>query len=174
MLDRCGSSTCRVELVNDIDHVTGFTDEDLTRFSMAVCTSEHWSPLAYFNLSALPLRSALEFRGWISPSLRQLSVFLCLPALQLHSSRSFRSSSHLPSCPPTMTPSLSISIPLFHCLFTSLHQSVQHHSFLSLVLATGNNSLSSLSLSLFSLSLSFRVHRILSALSGTTATRKLF
>lgn len=114
-------------------------------FPWPVCTSEHWSPLAYFNLSPLPLRSALEFCSWISPSLRQLSVFLCLPALQLHSSRSFRSSSHLPSCPPTMTPSLSVSIPLFHCLFTSLHQSVQHHSFPSLVLATGNNSLSSLS-----------------------------
>lgn len=70
----------------------------------------------------------------------------------------------------------SVSIPLFHCLFTSLHQSVPHHSFSSLVLATGNNSLSSFCLSLplplFSLSLSFREHRILGALSGTTATRE--
>lgn len=34
-------------------------------------------------------------------------MFLCLPALRLHPSRSFGGSSHLPSCPPTMTPSPS-------------------------------------------------------------------
>lgn len=33
--DRCGYRTRRVELVNDIDHVTGFADDDLARFSVA-------------------------------------------------------------------------------------------------------------------------------------------
>lgn len=114
-----------------------------------MCTSERWSLLADINLSLLPLRLVLEFRNWISPSLRQLPVFLCLPATQLHSSRSFvlqqQPFAILSSNNDSFPLPPSVSIPLFHCLFTSLHQSVQHHSFPSLVLATGNNSLSSLS-----------------------------
>lgn len=46
----------------------------------------------------------LEFGVWASPSLRRLGIFLCLAALRLHPSGSFGGSSHLPSCPPTMTP----------------------------------------------------------------------
>lgn len=32
--DQCESRTHHIELVNDIDHVTGFTDKDLARFSV--------------------------------------------------------------------------------------------------------------------------------------------
>lgn len=91
------------------------------------------------------------------------------------------SSSYLPLCPLTMTlsPSLpaTVSILLFHCLFTSLHRpcsitlSPLATSYsvlpLSLILSTGNNSLSPPP------PMSCRVHRIHSALSGTMATRKL-
>lgn len=80
----------------------------------------------------------------------------------------------------------SVSILLFHCLFTSLHRpcsitlsplATSYSVFtlppsLSLILSTGNNSLSSLSSPLPS-PLSCRVHQIHSALSGTMATRKL-
>lgn len=145
-------------------------------FPWPVCTSHRWSPSADFNLSPLPLQSAsiprldltvLEVASRLSLPSSPAALFFTFVSRQQPFAFLSSDKDSFP-LPP------SISIPLFHCLFTSLHQSVQHHSFPSLVPATGNNNLSSLSLSLPSLSLSFRVHRILSVLSGTTATRKLF
>lgn len=85
-----------------------------------------------------------------------------------------------PSLPPDvcLNPSLSLSVylppsPMRHRSFSSGNELF---CLLSLILSTGNNSLSSLPL-LSPLSppspVSCRVHRILSALSGTMATRKL-
>lgn len=82
----------------------------------------------------------------------------------------------------------SVSIPLFHCLFTSFHRSMQHHSFssdielLCLLSASLSHTSSRLAITAYllslpsfpPLSLSYREHRILSVLSGTMATRKWF
>ena len=72
----------------------------------------------------------------------------------------------------------SVSIPLFHCLFTSLHRPCGIAlSPLATSYSVFSHSSSRLAITAYLLSppspVSCRVHRILSALSGTMATRKL-
>lgn len=60
--DRCGIDadprTSRVCLVNYIDHVTGFTDEDLAELfhGYPARVTQHLSPLSNFNLRVSPSR----------------------------------------------------------------------------------------------------------------------
>lgn len=144
--DQCGSRTRWVELVNDIDHVTGCTDEDQVRFSVAI-VHEGRVTTGYFNLPSAvgvgipqPVLALLEAASRLSFSAGPAALFLTLVSRQQPFAILSSNNDSFPLPAIHLHPPLSLSV--------YLSPSVRAASFSSLVLATGNNSLSSLSPSL--------------------------
>lgn len=145
--DQCGSRTHPAS--NWFMTVIMWLDSPMARFFTA--SVHEWTLVAIGLVLPVPL----PFRCWNSTtgSHRRWGGFPSFFVFQPCSSISHAHFVAAAICHPVLQkwllppPAIRL-IPLFHCLFTSFHQSVQHHSCPSLVLATGNNSLSSLSLSL--------------------------